>query len=873
MDKQSLRSSPDSHRGAGLKYNPESIESKWQKVWQENHLNVVDMSRAKRPFYNLMMFPYPSAEGLHVGNMYAFTAADIYGRFKRHQGFDVFEPIGLDGFGIHSENYALKVGRHPKEHAAMTEKNFYSQLHKIGCMYDWTRTVETYNPNYYKWTQWIFTQMFKKNLAYRGKALVNFCPKDKTVLSDEQVINGKCERCGTEVEKKETEQWFFKITAYADRLLSNLDKLDWTEKIKTTQKNWIGKSEGAKIRFKIQDTRFKDRCVDVFTTRPDTLFGAAFLVLSPEHELVRDIAQGKDVMNYLSRKLIHEEESHFRGEEKTGVDSGCKAVNPISGEEIPIWISDYVLAGTGTGAIMGVPAHDQRDFEFAKKFGLPIVEVVSSTGRPQGTLKTSCQDYGILLNSGKYSGMKSEDAIEKIVADLGSEAIKTSTYHLRDWLVSRQRYWGAPIPMIDCPRCGWQAVPEPDLPVLLPDISDYQPEGTGKGPLANHPEFYRTKCPKCRGEATRETDVCDTFLDSAWYELRYPSVRAKDAAAVPFNREITKKWLPVDMYTGGAEHAVLHLMYFRFVTMVLADLGFLDFEEPTKSFFAHGLLISEGAKMSKSKGNVVNPDEYIARFGADALRLYLMFMGPVDLGGDFRDSGMAGMRRWVEKAWRIVGGNLENPAKSGDLEVEAAVNRLVVKAGRDIEARHYNTVIAAMMEFLNLVGDRTRLTASQIERFLIIFSVFAPHMAEELWQRLCVAGSVISAAGPVNSTTLKPLARDARVLSKPWRSRARSHSLAFKEFVSLPPANSTSIHQQLWPEIRGVVGEQMITIAVSVNGKTRSTLTFSGHEAKSLKQEQIELAAKSDEKVARCLLGKEIKRVVYVPGRIVNFVV
>ncbi len=748
------------------KYEPVEVEAKWRDVWEKEKLDQVDIKGAKKPFYNLMMFPYPSAEGLHVGNMYAFTASDIYGRLKRLQGYDVLEPIGLDGFGIHSENFALKIGRHPKEHAVITEKNFYAQLHKIGAMFDWTKTVETYAPNYYKWTQWVFIQMFKAGLAYRGKANVNWCPTCKTVLSDEQVVDGKCERTGDLVEKREMEQWFFKITDYADRLLNNLEHLDWSEKILTTQKNWIGKKEGAKIKFGE---------IEVFTTRPDTIFGATFLVLSPEHPIAKKLS-----INIGGDETV-----------KDGADTGLKVTNPATGEQIPVWVSNYVLSGTGTGAIMAVPHFDERDREFAEKYNLPIKEIEVD-----------------------------EEIFEKLITQ--GNAQKQTNYHLRDWLLSRQRYWGAPIPMIFCEKDGWQPVPESELPIILPDIKDYQPEGNGKGPLAKHPEFYKTTCPKCGGEALRETDVCDTFLDSSWYFLRYPSVGDDKE---PFNPQLTKKWLPVDMYTGGAEHAVLHLMYSRFVTMVLHDLKFIDFEEPYKRFFAHGLLIKDGAKMSKSKGNVINPDEYIAKFGADALRLYLMFMGPVAQGGDFRDSGMEAMRKWVTRVYEI-GSNQGSEVE--DSEVSREVSRLVFKAEQAIENRTYNVAIARMMEFFNwLSKEKKTMTREQLKVVLTVLSVFAPYVAEELYQNVTV------------------------------KNRGKSEKFE-------------SIHKQSWPVIDSQhLEDATAKIAVSVNGKTRGVLEIEGQ----LTEEEVVKLAKVDVNVSKYLAGQEIKKVIYVPGKILNFVI
>ena len=661
------------------RYNPRKIEAKWQEKWLEEKIYKPDLRRAKKPFYNLMMFPYPSAEGLHVGNMYAFTGADIYGRFKRMQGHDVFEPMGLDGFGIHSENYAIKIGKHPAEQAKISEKNFYRQLEMLGNGFSWNERLETYDPEYYKWTQWIFVQMFKRGLAYRKKQAVNWCPSCMTVLADEQVVAGECERCGTKVFKKELEQWFFKITDYAERLLKNLEKIDWSEKIKSAQKNWIGKSEGALIRFKVKSEKLKvTEPIEIFTTRPDTLFGATYMVLGPEHSLFTTldtrITNHDEVEDYIKKaKVKTEEERIAEGKEKTGVElKGIRATNPANGEEIPDWVADYVLGSVGTGAIMAVPAHDQRDYEFAKKFGLPIKMVICShyPAKTCPVLDNAYTGEGHLVDSGKFSGMASEEAKWEITKFVGGA--KKVQYRLRDWLVSRQRYWGPPIPMIFCENCaksisgsrtshgksdfqklnpGWYAVPEKDLPVELPYIKDFRPTGTDKSPLAANEKFYKVRCPKCKTWARRETDVSDTFLDSAWYFLRYPSVKEKNR---PWNPDITKKWLPVHSYIGGAEHSVLHLLYSRFITMALHDWGMLDFEEPFKKFRAHGLLIKDGAKMSKSRGNVVNPDEYIKAFGADALRMYLMFLGPFEQGGDFRDTGIKGVTRFLERAWKLI---------------------------------------------------------------------------------------------------------------------------------------------------------------------------------------------------------------------------
>ncbi|OGC92631.1 hypothetical protein A3D85_01715 [Candidatus Amesbacteria bacterium RIFCSPHIGHO2_02_FULL_47_9] len=749
------------------KYDHREVEEKWRERWEGEGINKTDLEGSKKPFYNLMMFPYPSAEGLHVGNMYAFTASDIYGRYKRMCGFDVFEPIGLDGFGIHSENYALKVGRHPAVHAQMTEVNFYSQLHKIGNMYDWSKKLETYDPDYYRWTQWIFVEMYKAGLAYRKKSEVNWCPKCKTVLADEQVIDGKCERCGTETQKKSLEQWFFRITKFAQKLLDNLDKLDWSEKIKVSQRNWIGKSEGMVLKFGEYEC---------FTTRPDTVHGATFIAVASQN----------------SKTNIQ------KSKEKEGKFTGKYAVNPATGKKIPVWEVNYVTAEYGTGAIMGVPAHDARDRQFATKYGIDIVEM-----QP---------DEGWWGRAEKEGWGKNE-----------------THFHLRDWLISRQRYWGPPIPMIYCESCanrgecwfsqnrgmcpadwdspGWYPVPEEELPVRLPQIEDFQPEGKGKGPLAKHAEFYKTICPNCGGEARRETDVSDTFLDSAWYFLRYPSVGVNDK---PWDREVTGRWLPVDMYTGGAEHANLHLLYSRFVTMVMHDLGHLKFEEPFKRFFAHGLIIKDGAKMSKSKGNVVNLDEYISKFGADALRTYMMFLGPVDQGGDFRDTGMEGMLRFINRLARIE--------ITGEMTVlDKDLHRLVKKVGEDIDRRHYNTAISSIMEFLNKVKEIGGLGKKQAGVFWRVLAPFAPHLAEEMWERL---------------------------------------------------GGEFSVHQQAWPEYDPkLILEEKAVIVVQIDGKLREKLEVE----KEADQKTIEQMALASDKVRKYIGGKKYK-IVFVPGKVLNLV-
>ena len=755
------------------KYNPNEIEKKWQKVWEKEGIYFPDINKASdkfydrgsqtlKKFYNLWMFPYPSAEGLHAGHAFASTGSDIYGRYMRMNGKTVFQPIGYDSFGIHSENYAIKINEDPYEVVKRTTKHYEEQMRSLGHGYDWTKTVTTSDPDYYKWTQWLFIKMWKKGLAYKKKAEVNFCPSCKTVLADEQVIDGACERCQSVVDKKDLEQWFFKITDYADRLLAGLDNIDWSRKVKIAQRNWIGKSEGRIIKF---------GDIKVFTTRPDTINAVTFVAISGQ----KDQFTGKYV------------------------------INPATNKKIPVWEAIYVLKDYGTGAIMGVPAYDDRDREFATKYHIDILE------------------------------------LEPKENDIGK---KHTNYHLRDWLVSRQRYWGAPIPMLNCKDCGWVSVPEEDLPILLPSISDYKPEGTGKGPLANHPDFFKVKCPNCGGEAERETDVMDTFVDSSWYFLRYPSVGIDNCA---FDSKITKVWLPVNLYFGGAEHSVLHLMYARFVTMVLHDLKLIDFDEPFSKFFAHGLMIKDGAKMSKSRGNVINPDEYVEKYGADTLRLYLMFMGPMDGSPDFRDTGIEGMYRFIEKLWRIFtnsrhGSSLSTadaaPVDTGAITkvdslmfsnsidqnfVDIKMHQTIKKVTEEIQEFKYNTAISAIMELVNIFTKYpSQISVSNLKSLALLLAPFTPYLAEELWHE-----------------TL---------------------------------GNTDSVHAQTWPKYDdSKITSDTVTIVIQINGKCRSQFTV--HSSQSTNKEEIEKLAKEDEKIIKWLDGKKIKKVIFVPGKIINFVI
>src|SRR5213594_1950002 len=728
-------------------YDPAAVEAAWQERWAQNHTNEPDLDHPSRPFYNLMMFPYPSAEGLHVGNMFAFTGADIYGRFQRLHGHDVFEPIGFDAFGIHSENYALSIGAHPARLIPENIETFRRQLKRFGAMFDWRQELSTIDPRYYKWTQWIFLQLFNAGLAFRKRAAVNWCPVCKTVLANEQVINGYCERHpDVKVEQRFLEQWFFAITRYAERLLGNLDRLDWPESTIAMQRNWIGRSEGAELVFETP----AGQKITVFTTRPDTVFGATYLVLAPEHPLVdalTAVEQQPAVRAYQREVAAKDIVSRKVGDRaKTGVFLGSYARNPATGESIPIWIADYVLMEYGTGAIMAVPAHDKRDFEFATAFKLPIRAVVRAEGAGGGPLPIVTED-GVLQNSGEFDGLACREGGRRIVAWLQSRGLATPQvqYRLHDWCISRQRYWGPPIPVIYCDRCGPVAVPERDLPVELPLIEDFRPDASGVSPLARHKEWYFVKCPQCGAQGRRETDVSDTFLDSAWYFLRYPSTEFEDR---PWDTQRTKTWLPVSTYIGGNEHAVLHLLYSRFVTMALRELGHVHFEEPFPKLRAHGLIIKDGAKMSKSRGNVVIPDAYIQKWGADTVRMYLMFLGPFQEGGDFRDEGITGIRRFLDKVWVLAHEAAAARARPLPPAVERKLHQTIKKVTADTESLNYNTAIAAMMEYVNEVRSAECGVRSAMEPLLVLLAPYAPHLAEELWSALGHDATIFTAPWP-----------------------------------------------------------------------------------------------------------------------------
>ena len=827
-------------------YDPSAIEKKWQSRWDDEGVNALDedtLLAAEKPFYNLMMFPYPSAEGLHVGNIYAFTGADVYGRYKRLRGETVFEPIGFDAFGIHSENFALKIGTHPMELIPRNIENFTRQLRRTGAMYDWSHTVDTTDPSYYKWTQWIFLKLYERGLAEKKEAPVNWCPSCQTVLANEQVIAGACERCGTPVEQRFLSQWFFRITDYVQRLLGNLGWIDWSESTRKAQDNWIGKSEGALVRFpfarpKVAEDRHEMAklhdgrpVIEVFTTRPDTLFGATFMVLAPEHPAVDVLTsdeQREEVEAYRKRASAMDLVSRKKTDkEKTGVWTGGHAINPVTGDEVQVWIADYVLMEYGTGAIMAVPGHDERDFEFATKFDLPIKRVVAGAGEDASTpLEAAFVGDGVVVNSGEFDGMAWQEAKREITAwlaerGLGEERIN---YRLHDWCISRQRYWGPPIPIIYCDACGTVPVPEKDLPVELPYVEDYKPDASGISPLARVESWYRVPCPECGAEARRETDVSDTFLDSSWYFLRYPSTASDDEA---FEAERTRRWLPVDMYIGGEEHAVLHLLYSRFITMVLHDMGLLDFEEPYERFRKHGLIVKEGAKMSKSRGNVVVPDEYIEEWGADAFRTYLMFLGPYQEGGDFRDQGLSGPGGFYSRLWdTVVRDELGDAPASGD--VERKLHATIGKVTGDLDTLSYNTAIAAMMEYLNAVREGGRKASrEEVEPLVLLAAPFAPHLAAELWERL---------------------GHDTPLWTK---QRARGNPVLWPEF---DPDKATA---------------DTIEFVVQVNGKVRARMQM----PRGLDQDAAKEAALGDENVRRQLDGSQVRKVIFVPDRLINLVI
>jgi leucyl-tRNA synthetase len=829
-----------------MSYDPHSIERRWQAVWADERTWEVanpgqpgfDDSKPKN--YVLEMLPYPSGEP-HMGHLKCYALGDAIAHFRRRNGFNVVHPMGYDAFGLNAENHAIKTGEHPRISTERSIETFRKQFREWGISIDWSRELGTHEPSYYRWTQWIFLQLFERGLAYRAEAPVQWCPKDATVLANEQVIDGRCERCGTPVEQRQLEQWFFKITDYAERLLADFDLLEsWPEHVITMQRNWIGRSEGAEVIFRCEELGID---FPVFTTRPDTLFGATFFVLAPEHPLIDRLVAGtaaegpvRDYVNRAIRESIEE-----RGDEerpKTGVPLGRTVTNPVNGEEIPMFVSDYVLTEYGTGAIMGVPAHDQRDYDFAKAFDLPIRRVVEPPEGdvPEDAAYVEHREGERLVNSEQFSGMPAPEAIREITAWLQEQGRGKATvnYRLRDWLVSRQRYWGAPIPIVYCDGCGIVPVPEDQLPVELPDIDDYAPKG--KSPLAAVPEWVGTECPRCGASARRETDTMDTFVDSSWYFLRYLDPRNEEAA---WDRAIADHWMPVDQYIGGVEHAILHLMYARFIIKALADIGVIGVQEPFASLFTQGMITRDGAKMSKTKGNVVDPADYVSRYGADTARSYICFMGPPEKGGDWTDEGVEGVHRFLTRLWRLseeVSERTEPQSSLDGLQAVGPARELLQKAHwaidkvtRDFERGfQFNTAIAAVMELVNeiyrvkdqLYGD---LAAGACVRFAtataasLVFP-FAPHLGTEVCERLT----------------------GERVWEQRW-----------------PRAD---------PEL---LRREVIEMPVQVNGKLRDRIKV-GADAP---QEEILRLARESERVRRHVDGKQLVKEVVVPGRLVNLVV
>ncbi|OGZ19043.1 MAG: leucine--tRNA ligase [Candidatus Nealsonbacteria bacterium RBG_13_42_11] len=796
-------------------YNPQKIEPKWQKFWEENGFYKAEDFSKKPKKYILIEFPYPSGEGLHVGHARSYSALDAVSRKKRMEGFNVLFPIGWDAFGLPTENYAIKTGIHPRIATEKNVANYKRQLKSLGLSFDWSREINTTDPGYYKWTQWIFLKLFEKGLAYQAEIPINFCPACKIGLANEEVVGGKCERCGTEVVKKTLKQWMIKITKYADRLIDDLKEVDYPERVKAQQINWIGKSYGTEIDFELENAEER---IKVFTTRTDTLFGVTAVVLAPEHPLVQKLITKENeekIKEYIeSAKKKSDFEREKLEKEKTGVFTGSYCVNPGNSEKVPIWVGDYVVATYGGGAVMMVPAHDYRDFDFAKKYGLKIKEVVSG-----GAIsKEAFVDYGILINSGEFDGLKSEEAIEKITKFLEKKGLgrKTIQYKLRDWIFSRQHYWGEPIPIIHCEKCGAVPVPEKDLPVELPYVEKYQPTGTGESPLFAISEWVNTKCPKCQGSAKRETDTMPNWAGSNWYYLRYlDPVNDKTLA----DAKKMKYWMPIDWYNGGMEHTTLHLLYSRFIYKFLFDIGVVPQKEPYQKRTCHGIILAaDGRKMSKSFGNVINPDEIVQKYGADTLRLYEMFLGPFDQAIAWNEDGVKGVYRFLEKVWNLVSECSKN--KESNQKISSAINKLNKKIDEDLEAIKFNTIISSFMEFVNLSQDNKKEVGREtIEKFLILLSPFAPHIAEELWSQL---------------------------------------------------GHKKSIFFGKWPKPDSkLIKEKTITLIIQINGKVRDKIEV----AADISEDEAQRLTISRENVKKWTQGKEIKKIIFVPNKLINIVV
>ncbi|NOZ92581.1 MAG: leucine--tRNA ligase [Dictyoglomi bacterium] len=817
-------------------YNFTEIEKKWQQKWEDTHIYEVERDESKPKKYVLEMFPYPSGR-LHMGHVRNYTLGDVVARYYWRLGYNVLHPMGWDAFGLPAENAAIKHGIHPKKWTYDNIANMRKQLKRMGISYDWNREVTTCDPEYYKWTQWIFLKLYEKGLAYKKKAKVNWCPNCKTVLANEQVVDGKCYRCGTPVVKKEIEQWFFKITAYADRLLEDLDKLDWPERVVVQQKNWIGKSKGTKVRFKLEDF---DDYVEIFTTRIDTIYGVTFMAIAPEHPLVEKLVRGtpyeEEVMAFKEKVMnMSDIERMSTTLEREGIFTGKYAINPYNGERVPIWVGNYVLVDYGTGAIMAVPAHDERDYDFAKKYNLPIKVVIVPEEGEWDFDKGAYTEPGILVNSGPFSGMKSEEAKEALTkyAEEHGFGERSYMYRIRDWLISRQRYWGAPIPVVYCEKCGIVPVPEDQLPVKLPEVVDFEPKGA-ISPLATSKEFVETTCPICGGPARRETDTMDTFVDSSWYYLRYPSPHSEDK---PFEEEDVKYWMPVDEYIGGAEHAVLHLLYARFINKFLYDIGYSPVDEPFQHLFTQGMVLKDGAKMSKSLGNIVDPDEMMQKYGADTTRMYTLFAAPPERDFDWKEEGIEGVFRFLKRVWNTINDLIDSvddfdkelPPEDTWTDKEKELIRkthwLIYRVEYDMKDNfRFNTAIAAMMEYMNLFQKiykdvRPEVAVFGAKTFIQVMAPFAPHITEELWERM----------------------------KQPY-----------------------SIHMSPWPKYdEKYLKADTITVVVQVNGKVRGKLDV---DAEISKDEILKLA-KEIPNVKKFLEGKQIVKEIYVKGKLVNFVV
>ncbi len=804
------------------KYPFNEIEKKWQNYWEENNTFRVTEDEsipAEKRKYVLDMFPYPSGAGLHVGHPEGYTATDIYCRYLKMNGYAVLHPMGFDSFGLPAENYAIKTGTHPEISTQKNIDKFREQIKSLGFCYDWSREISTHTADYYKWTQWIFLKLYEKGLAYESEMPINFCPSCKTGLANEEVKDGKCDRCNTQVIRKSIRQWMLKITTYADRLLNELDDLDWSEAIKTMQRNWIGRSEGANVIFPMENG---EDSIEVYTTRPDTLFGATYMVLAPEHSLVGKITtdeQKKAVEEYIKTASYKSDlERTDLAKEKSGVFTGAYAVNPVNNEKIPVWISDYVLITYGTGAIMAVPAHDERDFEFAQLFNLPVIQVVSE----DGSLYELDQAYvakenGVAVNSGQFTGMKTPDVIREMIKWLEetNRGKKTVNYKLRDWIFSRQRYWGEPIPVVHCEKCGIVPLKEEDLPLTLPDVTSYAPTGTGESPLATIEEWVSTTCPACGGKAKRETNTMPQWAGSCWYYLRFIDPHNKKEF---ISKEKENYWMPVDLYVGGAEHAVLHLLYSRFWHKVLHDFGLVSTKEPFQRLVNQGMILGEGGvKMSKSLGNVINPDDVVKDYGADSMRMYEMFMGPLSVSKPWSTTGISGVYRFLDRVWRLSE-DRELTGEKAPEELEKLLHKTIKKVTHDTGNLEFNTAISQMMIFINELYKDTKLYRDMWEKFLKLLSPYAPHIAEELWER---AGN--------------------------------------KPVLSL----------EKWPEYdEEKTIESEVTIVLQINNKNRSKVDMPLGSSK----DELEKAALDNDRIKTLLEGKRVIKTIIVPDKLVNIV-